>query len=151
VLLPGFGRNGRGIAFLVSGEDKHCDGINVYNKLKKGAKKSAQRAVFTAFDAWLDHHDSLTHRFHGWPNHPVYKGCFTFKWHEGNSGQRFYGFLHNADDYEKGFQLCVLILHAKKNERQTDTAELDRVVDRRGMLEISTALQDVIIKLKKEG
>jgi hypothetical protein len=145
--LPKFSRNGRGIAFLLSTEDRHCNAKGVFDKLKG----SAERAVLTAFDGWLDHNDRLTNRFHGWPGDPAYRGCFTFKWKEGNSGQRFYGFLHNVIDYQKGFQICVLVLHTRKNERATDKAELDRILERKQKTEVQEALDEAITKLKSGG
>ena len=146
-LLPRFGRNGRGIAFLECDTDRHCDAKKVFTALSI----KPERAVLQAFEAWLDHHDRLTWRFHGWPSHPTYKGCFTFKWQERSSGQRFYGFLHKADEYELGFQLCVLILHAQKSENETDVAELDRIIHRRIRPAVVAALRNRILALKREG
>ena len=43
---------------------------------------------------------------------------------------RFYGFLcHPQTLARPRFELCVLCIHALKTERETDDAELDRVLD----------------------
>lgn len=145
--LPRFSRNGRGIGFLLCDEDKHCDANEVFRRL--GQKP--RRAVLQAFEAWLDHHDRLVWKFHGWPNHPKYKGCFTFKWDERSTMQRFYGFQQHAKEYEDGFQLCVLVLHTPKNEGESDTAELDRVIERRQRPEVQRAINERVRQLKREG
>lgn len=145
--LAQFGKNGRGVSFLVNSGDKHCNAKSVFDSLKKPAKK----AVRHAFRAWLDHHDRLTWLFHGWPSHPKYKGCFTFKWSEHSRMHRFYGFLQNANEYEQGFQLCVLIVHAVKDEKDTDFAELDRVIERRNTFVVQVAVAEAIRELKQKG
>lgn len=124
-VLPDFNRDGRGIAFLISKDDKHVDAINVFDKLQG----NNSYAVKTRFEAWLDHKKN-DRWFHGWPNHPSYKDCFTFKWKDKREGQRLYGFLCKPSSRNPGYQLCVLVLHATKTERETETSELDRVVER---------------------
>jgi len=145
--LPQFGRNGRGLAFLTNSKDRHCDAETFY----KALDQKGQRPIHTRFEAWLDHHDDQITWFHGFPNHAKYKGCFTFKWRVRGSGQRFYGFLHGANELQQGFQICILVLHAIKNEGATDTAELDRVVDRRNALEVRRAVRNEVLILKEKG
>ena len=124
-VLPEFNRDGRGIAFLLSDDDRHVDALEAFDSLPE----KNDFAVRTRFEAWLDHKTN-DRWFHGWPNHPDYKDCFVFKWKNNRQGFRLYGFLCKPDPLDGSYQLCVLVLYATKNERETETSELDRVVER---------------------
>jgi hypothetical protein len=72
---------------------------------------------------WVAGNNSPTTRFHGFPNDADHKQCFVLK----HKNDRFYAFLCNPlPNTNPGFRLCALCIYATKNERQTDTAELDR-------------------------
>lgn len=118
----------RAVAFLRSDRDRVVNAEKVFSELEVNKKKKA-RELRSRFDYWIDGgtHDRY---FHGWNDPEKYRDCFVFKWKD-RIGQRMYGFLCHPTPIENpGFQLCVLVLHATKTERETDTAELDRVVDR---------------------
>ncbi len=124
-VLPEFNRDGRGVAFLVSNDDRHVDAVDAFD----GLSEKRGFAVRTRFEAWLDHKTN-NRWFHGWPNHPKYKDCFVFKWKTNRQGFRLYGFVCKPDPVDGSYQLCVLVLYATKNEHETETSELDRVVER---------------------
>jgi hypothetical protein len=86
------------------------------------------RDMLTFFGAWIDGLNGPATRFHGFPNHRTCRMCFVFKAREKRQGHRFYGFLCNPlPKTNASFQLCVLCIHAMKNEFETDQSELDRV------------------------
>jgi len=111
----------RGLAFLIHEKDKSINAKGVFDIL--GAK--AGQKVRTGFDHWLT---GVTNkkRFHGW-DEAEKRGCFVFKWKEGQQGHRFYGFLCHPLLKYPGFEFCVLVSHATKNRRDTDPRELKRV------------------------
>jgi len=113
----------RAIAFLSSPHDELLNAEAVMGTLSE----KRQRQVRSRFDHWIDG-GTNNKWFHGF-NAPEHRDCFVFKWKERNQGQRLYGFLCNPRQRtNRRFQLCVLAYHATKNERETDTAELDRVM-----------------------
>lgn len=114
----------RSIAFLWvdDGDDDSCAG-RVFQDLDE----KTERLLRSRFDFWVDG-GIKDEWFHGWPNYPKFKQCFVFKWKENRQNNRFYGFLcHPKPKTNARFQLCVLVIHATKNQQQTDTAELERV------------------------
>lgn len=110
--------SGRSVGFL-EGHDE-LDAGEVFDNLKE-----KQRMNFRVrFEWWIAGNNQPGTWFHGFPNKAEYKECFVFKWKE----NRLYGFLCKPwPQSMPGFQLCVLNIHATKNEHETDTAELDRV------------------------
>lgn len=135
LILPGFNRDGRGIAFLKIEGDRHVDAKSVYDRLGE----NSLNAVRTRFESWLDY--MINDRwYHGW-SHPNYRNCWVFKWKEKRHGRRLYGFLCNPREEDPSYQLCVLVLHAYKNEPEADTSELDRVVERSAYEDVAHALR----------
>ena len=138
--------NRRAIAFLVSRDDGRTSAQDAFNRL--AAKKA--RDVRSRFDFWIDFGINDDY-FHGWPNHPKYKGCWVFKWKDNRQRHRLYGFLVNPLPLgNASFQLCVLVLHATKNERETDTAELDRINALRADPRVKAAI-DRTFGVRKKG
>ncbi len=111
----------RGLAFLCSDTDGTVNARDVFG----GLAEKREWELRSRFDYWID--GGTNNRwFHGW-DAPKYRLCFVFKWKD-RKPQRIYGFLcHPTPNRQPRFELCVLVLHAQKTERETDTAELDRV------------------------
>ena len=87
------------------------------------------RQLLPFIDQWLDGRPDIHTRYHGYRSRPDYKECFVFKPRGKRKESRFYGFLcHPQPRTRQRFELCVLCIHALKNERETDDAELDRVL-----------------------
>jgi hypothetical protein len=79
-------------------------------------------------DMWVDGENGPASRFHGFPNDSQYDMCFVFKAKENRQHHRLYGYLHHPlPVLNPRFQLCVLCVHATKNEKDTDRSELSRV------------------------
>jgi len=128
----------RGIVFLVSPENPDLDASETFDNLEQ----KQERAVRDRFDLWIDGIEHRDNYFHGWPNHPKYKGCFVFKWREGKQNHRLYGFLfHPQPRTRPRFQLCVLISHAIKNEKETDPSEMSQVDKLRSEIEVIRAVK----------
>lgn len=134
----------RALAFLVSKDGGGADAQDAFTRLNK----NREREVRSRFDHWIAG-GIKDEYFHGWPNDAKYKKCWVFKWKDKRQRHRLYGFLfHPYPHTDPRFQLCVLVLHATKNEWETDTAELDRVValqtDPRVVAAIARAFVDKI-------
>lgn len=131
----------RAIAFLLSSSEMmSTDAMAVFNNLKP----NRAREVRARFDHWIDGVQPRDNWFHGWPGHPKYKNCFTFKWKENRQHHRFYGFLfHPLPHSNAEFQLCVLACHATKNEWETDDAELDSINVLRLRADVLSAISEV--------
>ena len=111
----------RAVAFLRCDGNQQIDAMSVFD----GLKKERERELRERLDYWIDGgtHDKY---FHGWPNNPVYKQCFVFKWKENRMCHRMYGFLiHPTPNLDASFQVCVLVSHASKAQWDTDIRELD--------------------------
>jgi len=86
-----------------------------------------KRQLLTYMQGWVDGANTPKTRFHGWPNDEDYKACFVFKIKENRLGHRLYGLLVHPQPIMNGrLQVCVLCIHAKKTEWETDRAELER-------------------------
>ena len=83
----------------------------------------------TRFDAWID--GKIEKKwYHGWDRSEFqgkYTNCFVFKCKEKRSEHRFYGFLYNPKLSNPRYQICVLVVHAFKNEWATDETDLKEV------------------------
>jgi hypothetical protein len=113
---------GRGIGFLEG--DAQLNAGTVFN----GLTEKMLRLVRVRMDHWIIGNNQPAAWFHGFPNDADHKHCFVFKWKEKRQGHRLYGFLCNPrPKSDLGFRLCVLCIHATKNEYETDQSELDRV------------------------
>jgi hypothetical protein len=124
-LAPGITQStGRSIGFL-EGVDE-LDAGEVFDELPE----KVEMTVRSRMEHWISGNNQPGAWFHGFPNDPDHKECFVFKWNEKRQGNRFYGFVCNPwPETNPRFQLCVLNLHATKNEFETDLAELNRVND----------------------
>lgn len=135
------------VAFLEQHSASYVDIKAAFDKLKA----SAQRFHFKSFDYWMgDHHKP--ERYHGW-NASQHKGkytkCFVFK--NVSEGERLYGFLCRPKAEDEHYEMCVLILYAKKRTWNTDTAELDRAERMRTDPDVLAALKDPNLFIKGEG
>jgi hypothetical protein len=110
----------RALAWLINSSKKAINAKAVFEKLADKDERDLRRR----FDYWLDG-GRKDNWFHGFPNSQDHKRCFVFKL----KNSRFYGFLCNPDDNHPNFLLCVLIIHAKKNQWETDLSELDRICE----------------------
>ena len=138
-LVPGLVYKGyrRGVAFVECPEDKKIDAKVAFDSLKEKKKQD----VLNRFDLW-QRGQTCNKYFHGWPNIPQYKECFVFKWAEGRTHHRLYGFLVNPKPLkDPGYRVCVLVSHARKNEEPTDPSELDGVNELKGKQEIAEAIK----------
>lgn len=87
------------------------------------------RQLLAFMDQWIDCKPDIPTRYHGFWKQPKYKDCQVFKPRGNKKESRFYGFLcHPQLHTRERFQLCVLCIHALKNQREKDDAELDRVL-----------------------
>lgn len=85
---------------------------------------NAQRDLKARMDHWIAGNHGPKNWFHGYTSQEKYRHCFVFK----HKKDRFYGFLCNPKPKsDLRFQLCVLAIHAKKKEWETDYSELDRI------------------------
>jgi hypothetical protein len=116
----------RAIGFL-EGHTELDAGIS-FDDLKDNAKYT----VRSRFDLWLD--EGICDKyFHGFKNDSDlrFRDCFVFKWKK----HRWYGFLCNPRPKSNpAYLLCVLAIHAMKNEHDTDREELKRVWQWQGHL-----------------
>ncbi len=103
---------------------------------------SVQRYHLKSFDYWIGgfHNND---RFHGW-NKSQHKGkyarCFVFK--NVSEGERLYGFLCKPKGEDQNYEMCVLVLYARKKKWNTDTAELARAELLRKDPDVQAALKD---------
>jgi hypothetical protein len=123
----------RCIAFLVSREKK-IDAYNVFNEFDE----TTERHFRCRFDSWRDGQINKKW-FHGWDKREfsgAYTRCFVFK----HQSDRFYGFLCNPKKSDPGFQVCVLVNHASKNQFDTDERELRTAEETRQILMVQEAV-----------
>jgi len=112
----------RGIAFLESSADGDVNAKEVFDKLKE----KIGRDLRGRFGYWLDG-NTCDKYFHGWHDKD-HKHCFVFRWKEAGTYHRLYGFLCNPKPWtDPGFQVCILVSHARKNTEETDPSVLSAV------------------------
>lgn len=129
--------NRRAVAFLLCDEDKVVNAVTMYERLKD----SRRRDFLTRFEEWVDGKRNNLH-FHGFTGYNgKYSRTFVFKAKERHTGLRFYGFLCHPDPDDRRFEVCVLVVYATKNERETEVSELDRVEERRTIPEVVAAVE----------
>lgn len=113
----------RGIGFL-EGHSELDAGVAF-----DGLPERTLRQLITFVDQFLGCTPDISTRYHGYRSKPRYKDCYVFKPRGKKKESRFYGFLcHPQPNTRKRFELCVLCINAWKNERDTDDAELERVL-----------------------
>ena len=121
-LVPGIRRtSGRAIGFLEGRAELTASAA------ADSLKGKRRYFLLGSMQRWVDGLNGPPSRFHGFPNDRDYKMCFVFKVRENGSGHRFYGYLYHPMSMSPRFQVCVLCIHARKNEHETDRAELKRV------------------------
>ncbi len=125
VHIPGLKRSDlRRIVFLRAADQDETTAEAAFD----GLNPKKRRELLARFDHWIDG-GTCDAYFHGWPNDPDRKGCWVFKWADQQHQHRLYGFLCNPlPRSNPRFLLCVLVLHATKNQWRTDGADLDRVI-----------------------
>jgi hypothetical protein len=146
-LAMGFSFQRRGIGFLEDAGDETLDAGATFD----GLAGNTERKVRSEMDYWLQGgvHDEW---FHGWPNLPEYKQCFSFRWKERRLANRLYGFLcHPMPQSNPRFELCVLIYHDVKHETETDFTILDNVNTFRESDGATRAIGHTYPEYKKKG
>ena len=123
-----------------------------YVDITKAYSALDERYYLKSFDVWMDGH-SRPKRYHGW-NPSDYDGryahCYVFK--NVDAGERLYGFLcrpKEPADFE--YEMCVLVLYAKKKKDKTDPAELARAERMRTDIHVQAALLDPELFRNGEG
>jgi hypothetical protein len=137
----------RAVAFLEQHSASYVDIKAAFDKLKA----SAQRYHFKSFDFYLGNHKN-DDRHHGWnqsQHNGKYTECYVFK--NLSEKERLYGFLCRPKEGNPEFEMCVLILYAKKKTWNTDTTELDRAERMCTDPDVIAALQDPDLFITGEG
>ena len=129
-----FGQRRR-VAFIER-NDGRFNAIGAFESLLEKPRMTLE----TRFDYWIAGSPPNKKWFHGFDAQP-HRACFVFKVIQKNVDQRFYGFLCNPDENNARFRLCVLAIHATKTERETDVAELDRIVNIAENRSVAVAIQ----------
>jgi hypothetical protein len=117
----------RAVVFLESDTDNELNAKSAFELMRKSKKQQKLALKFmTHFDLWIGGGQFNDKYFHGFPNDPKYKECFTFKASQGKKKNlRFYGFLCNPmPKTNKPFRVCVLVVFAVKNDWLTDPKHL---------------------------
>jgi hypothetical protein len=145
-IRAGLNNKRRSVAFL----ERHSASYVDIKAAFDGLKASAQRYHFKSFDIWMGDHNS--DRFHGWNKSQhggKYTECFAFR--NVSEGERLYGFLCRPKKENPHYEMCVLILYAKKKGWNTDLSELERAETMRTDPDVLAALQDPELFIKGEG
>jgi hypothetical protein len=135
-LIIGENHSRKGVAFLLSNDGR----INAKNIFKNLDKKS-KYTLMTRFEYWQS---GKTHKkyFHSWDQSEFqgkYTNCFVFKLRN----HRFYGFLRSKiKKLHPEYQVCVLVLYAEKEERETYEPDLKKVETIRTTLAVQKAVND---------
>jgi hypothetical protein len=115
----------RSVAIL----DSEGSRLGVHHKFGN-LRDNEKKRFLNSFDAWCAN-ISRPKRYHGWDKSEQngrYADCFVFKGKENASSLRLYGFLCHPKSTDPRFLMCALAHYAYKNEKETDFAELDRVL-----------------------
>jgi hypothetical protein len=108
----------------------------------------AQADLKARMEFWIAGNNGPKKWFHGFTSQEKYRHLFVFK----HKSDRFYGFLcHPRPKTEPRFQLCVLTIHAKKKEWETDYSELDRVNEWRTSPAATMAISTIYPEYGKEA
>jgi hypothetical protein len=112
----------REVVFLTRDNDDELNAAQAF----AGLDEKRDRLVRDRFDYWTDGGINDNY-FHGWPNDPTNKECFSFRWNQKRLHHRFYGFLYRPKPKTNArFLLCILLSHAIKTNWNTDPHELGR-------------------------
>lgn len=141
--LPGLKETDKAVAFLECATRKDINAKAAFEKLKPKKKQD----VFNRFDHWIDG-NRFDRYFHGFPNHPTYHQCWVFRWKQGKTHHRLYGFLHNPRPItDRGFRVCILVSHAQKNTEHTNPSELAQAESLRLNVLVLNAVKKVFPEL----
>lgn len=139
-IVTGKDHEKRGIAFLISNpSDRKITAKDFFDGLDD--KNVIKRMFLTRFDSWRDGQPNKTSRYHGWDKSEFkgqYTQCFVFKY----KNIRLYGFLCNPKEKNSRYQICILVRHAKKKERETDEIDLKQVEGIRSTVPIQKTIKD---------
>ena len=134
----------RGVAFLVSDEDKRFTTKDTFDKLDN---TKCDKSLRTRFDYWRDGQPNKKGH-HGWNKSEFgghYTKCYVFKCDQ----NRFYGFLcHPRKEDAPRYEACIIVKYAKKKEHETDESELKFVEEIRTNFDVQKTVQD-FFKVKK--
>lgn len=139
-LVTGEDHPKRAVAFLIT-EDKKITAKLRFDRLNR----NSERVLRTRFDHWVDYGPPNNKWFHGWSKTQYqgdYTKCFVFKCKK----QRFYGFLCNPKESDRGFQVCVLVKHARKTKWETDEADLRKVEEIRTTTAVQKAINNYFLE-----
>jgi len=115
-------------------------------------KQSRKMFVSVSIEEWANGGNDIITRFHGFPNDSEYPLSFVFKVKEKRLGHRFYGYLYQPQPMiSPRLQICVLCIHALKDEAETDRKELKRVDDWRKSNAAQAAIRVVYPDKKKDN
>jgi hypothetical protein len=139
-IIIGKDHSRRGVAFLISSDDKKVNAYDFYDRLDK--ENVIRRMFNTRFDNWQEGQLPKKHRYHGW-NKSEFKGsytqCFVFKYKE----HRLYGFLCNPKTPRNpNYQICVLTRYTTKNEHESDETDLKYVEEIRTNISVQQKVKD---------
>jgi hypothetical protein len=132
----------RGVAFLISEEDRRITAKPAFD----GLENTAERGLRTRFDAWVGGQPPKSHRYHGWDRSEFggrYTKCFVFKYTAGPWGHHLYGFLcHPKAPHNARYEVCVLVSYVRKRQSDTDATDLRRVEEIRTTVAVQEAVNN---------
>jgi len=137
----------RCVVFLIS-NDRRVTAKDKFDKFKRKIELNFR----TRFDAWVDGQIN-TKKFHGWNKSEFsghYTNCFVFKYEENNKQIRLYGFLSHPKASDRRYEVCVLAVHAFKNQHETHETDLKTIEQLRTLSDIQKIVED-FFKEKKDG
>jgi len=132
-----YGQDRRDVAFLDCPEEDAIDAREVFYDYLDEKRQVEMR---NKFDYWKrgGRNDQWFHGF----NEIAHRECFVFKWKAAGTYHRFYGFLtHPCPLTNARYELCILVSHAKKNQPNTDPAELNFVNKTRANPHVTAAVK----------
>lgn len=121
----------RAVAFLIL-NNIEVTANAAFNKLGRDYRLWLQKR----FEYWVSGQPPNKKWFHGWDQSEFqgkYTKCFVFKCKEKLRLHRFYGFLCNPKASNPGYRVCILVIHAYKEEYETHEPDL------RGVEELRTS------------
>lgn len=130
----------RAVAFLISNNIKVTANA-AFKKLGRDYKLWLRKR----FEYWVGGGKPNIKWFHGWDQSEFqgkYTKCFVFKCREKFSYHRFYGFLWNPKSSNPRYQVCILAIHAYKDEYETYEPDLRKVEELRTLPITKTTIEN---------
>lgn len=121
-LVPGIRQGPRRMVGFLEGH-RELNAAEEFDSLKENRKAFVRSSI----ELWASGSNDINERFHGFTNDTEYSLSYVFKVKDNNVNHRFYGFLCNPLLSNPRVRVCVLCIHARKGQHQTDRAELARV------------------------